>query len=84
MIAETVKITGAIICIYSAFFINKIKKTWKTIKGKIVTRYRYKGVDKVNVSVLRNRNVDMVEVVHLGKFILVHIFRFQGGRNVMV
>lgn len=71
-------------CIYSAFFIDKIKKKWKTINGSVVTGHRYKGVYKVNVSVLRNRTVDMVEVVDLGKFILVYIFRFQGGRYVMV
>ena len=28
--------------------------------------------------------MDMVEVVHLGKLILVYIFSFQGGRDVMV
>lgn len=68
----------------AAFFIDKIKKKWKTINGNIVTGHRYKGVYKVNVSVLRNRTVDMVEVVHLGKLILAYIFRFQGGRDVMV
>ena len=71
-------------CIYTAFFIDKIKKKWKTINGNIVTGHRYKGVYKVNVSVVRNRTVDMVEVVHLGKLILVYIFRFQEGRDVMV
>ena len=71
-------------CIYAAFFIDKIKKKWKTINGNIVTGHRYKGVYKVNVSVLRNRTVDTIEVVHLGKLILVYIFRFQEGRDVMV
>ena len=71
-------------CIYTAFFIDKIKKKWKTINGNIVTGHRYKGVYKINVSVLRNRTVDTIEVVHSGKLILVYIFRFQGGRDVMV
>ena len=71
-------------CIYTAFFIDKIKKKWKTINGNIVTGHRYKRVYKVKASVVRNRTVDMVEVVHLGKLILVYIFRFQGGRDVMV
>lgn len=65
------------------FLLTKFKKKWKTISGNIVTGHRYKGVYKVNVSVLRNRTVDMVEVVHLGKLILVYIFRLQGGRDVM-
>ena len=64
-------------CIYSAFFIHKTLKKWKTINGNIVTVHRYKGVYRVNVGVVRNRTVDMVEVVHLGKFILIHIFRFK-------
>ena len=70
-------------CIYAAFFIHKIKRKWKTINRNIVTGHRDK-VYKVKVSVVRNRTMDLVEVVHLGKLILVHIFRFQGGRDVMV
>ena len=71
-------------CIYAAFFIEKIFKKWKTINGNIVTGHRYIGVYKVNVSVSRSHTVDTVEVVHVGKLILVYIFRFQGGRDVMV
>ena len=52
------------------------KTVWHHYKVNISCKRHYH-------SVVRNRIVAIVEMVHSGKFILVRIFRFQAGRAVM-
>ena len=83
-------------CIYSVIRILRIKRE-EHQSGSMEARFHEFRLRKNCVaslqskhklqrhchSVVRNRIVAIVEMVHPDKFILVRIFRFQAGRAVM-